>query len=268
MISELFKSKGVRWISAGWTAFILENLVLSHNREDIISNFGADRYHLVYNTLSTAACGSIAWGYFKHGRKTGPVLAGRPKTVLLVGFALQTLGLIGVSQLIPKLQVPVYLTNEEAPPKASQVQNDPTPSPKSPGLFSVKVRCPMDFRSNDMPADAVYGMDRVSRHAAFWSLGAFSLGHAVSTIFVPEIVMFSFPIVFAYIGGTHQDYRHRRGSGGLLTPERDAVTSNVPFWALINGNQSWEELAKEMKWTNAGLAASISFLMFLRRLKR
>ena len=35
-----FKAKGVRWIAAGWTAFIAENVVLSHNREWLIERLG------------------------------------------------------------------------------------------------------------------------------------------------------------------------------------------------------------------------------------
>jgi hypothetical protein len=30
----------------------------------------------------------------------------------------------------------------------------------------------------------------------------------MTTVFIPEIVMFSFPLVFALIGSEHQDYRY------------------------------------------------------------
>jgi uncharacterized membrane protein len=79
--------------------------------------------------------------------------------------------------------------------------------------------------------------------------------------------MFSFPIVFSYIGSSHQDYRYRRNNGGRLTPEREAVTSNIPFLALLQGKQSWAALADEVKWTNAGIAGLAAVAMGLRRLK-
>jgi uncharacterized membrane protein len=85
---------------------------------------------------------------------------------------------------------------------------------------------------------------------------------------VPEIVFHSFPVIFALIGGAHQDYRYRRGWGGSLSPEKDAVTSNVPFLALVTGKQSWSALRDEVKWTNAGLAALAAVPLTLRQIKR
>jgi hypothetical protein len=85
MSSKVFSSKAVRWITFGWSAFIVENVVLSHNREWIIETYGDNNYHNIYNTLSTAACSSIAWGYFKHGRKQGPFLTPRSKPLILFG---------------------------------------------------------------------------------------------------------------------------------------------------------------------------------------
>ena len=50
------------------------------------------------------------------------------------------------------------------------------------------------------------------------ALGVLGLGTAATTIFLPEVVFGSFAGLFAGIGSSHQDYRHRRGSGGKLTP--------------------------------------------------
>ncbi len=84
MTSQIFSSKAVRWISFGWTAFIAENVILSQNREWIIEKYGKDNYHVTYSALSTAACGSIAYGFFKH-RKQGPTLSPRSKPLIIVG---------------------------------------------------------------------------------------------------------------------------------------------------------------------------------------
>ena len=69
----------------------------------------------------------------------------------------------------------------------------------------------------------------------------------------------------AAIGTTHQDYRFRRNSGGELSPEVDAVTSNVPFLALFTGQQSWKALGEEMKWLNAAVALLGTGLLAISR---
>jgi hypothetical protein len=205
---QCIQSKGIRWISFGWMGFITENVVLSENRTAIIEAFGDDNYHRLYNTLSTAATGSIAFGFFRHGRKMGPILTQRGTVSKLIGYSLQSAGLIGLSQLLPKFQIPVVSSQVE---EISEGNSDVTPSSSS----AFSLRCPMDFRAKDIPADGIYGMDRISRHATFWSFGFLSLGAAATTVFVPEIVMFTWPVVFAYIGGSHQDHRYRQGKGGV-----------------------------------------------------
>lgn len=67
-VQSALRDKGVRWIGGGWLAFLSENLILSHNRDVIISQIGDDNYHRMYNTLSSMACASILYGYIRHGR--------------------------------------------------------------------------------------------------------------------------------------------------------------------------------------------------------
>ena len=267
LLGAVRSSKGIKWISLGWTAFIAENVVLSQNREDIIRTIGDNNYHLSYGFLSTVACGSIAWGYFKHGRGTGPRLAPRTPAMIAAGFVLQAIGLVGFSQIGPALQIPVIAEIESSPHASKGSQNQhPADGPSS--SVSFKVRCPMDFRPKDIPADGIHGLERVSRHATFWSLGLFCLGRAATTVFLPEVVFNTWPIIFAFIGGEHQDYRFRRGSGGWLTPEKDDITSNIPFLALISGKQSWTALKDEIKWTNAGLAVLAALPLTMRQIRR
>lgn len=84
-------------------------------------------------------------------------------------------------------------------------------------------------------------------------------------MYLPHAVMFSFPILFTYIGTSHQDYRHRRNNGGRLSPATEAVTSNLPFQALLEGRQSWRALGEEVKWTNACVAGLAAVGLALRR---
>jgi hypothetical protein len=262
-MARLFSSTGVKWIAGGWTAFILENVVLSHNREWIISEYGKDKYHMTYNTLSTAACSSIIYGYLKHGRGKGPRMGSHGIPGVVASFILQGVGFAIISQQAPKLQNPFQMGEMRA---VSSGQPAPAEVPKS--SSKLFVRCPMDFRPADVPEDGIYGTARISRHATFWAFGSICYGEAITALFLPEVVMFSFPLIFAAIGTAHQDYRYRRASGGILTPEMEAITSNVPFLAFVAGAQSWEQLFKEIKWTNAGIGLTVAAAFALRNIRR
>ncbi|RYY84978.1 hypothetical protein EON63_08185, partial [archaeon] len=245
----------MRWITLGWVGFITENLVVSHNRDYLIHNFGDDEYHIVYNVLSTAACSSIAYGFFRYGKFGGSTLPSRGPLAHTVAFAIQALGLAGLSQLAPALQVPVAF-------RSDAVQPNPVPSMSSNSLntsqsaqqpeHKMYVRCPIDFRPKQSE-DGIYGIERITRHPALWFGALTLLGPALVTPYMAHVSMCTFPTLFALIGGEHQDYRYRRGSGGMLPPEVDSVTSNVPFAAFIRGKQSLQKLLDEVKWTNAAL---------------
>ena len=98
-------------------------------------------------------------------------------------------------------------------------------------------------------------------------IGVLSFFFLYYAAYLPHAVMFSFPIVFSYIGSTHQDYRFRRNNGGSLTPERESMTSNVPFVALLQGTQDWSRLSEELKWTNAAIATLGAVAMGIKRIK-
>ena len=103
-------SVGVRWVLAGWIGFTAENLALSEHRGELIAAFGGGevgdrRYHQLYNALSSAACGSLLYGYLRY-RNRGPRWAGfaaPPRHLKAAAVALQGLGLVGFSQLLPKV---------------------------------------------------------------------------------------------------------------------------------------------------------------------
>jgi uncharacterized membrane protein len=260
LLQLAIQNQGVRWISAGWIGFIAENLILSENRQYIIENLGDDNYHYLYSTLSTLACGSIAYGYLRHGRRKGPTLQAPPGLGRkIIAFIVQTLGLVGFSQAIPLVRMPYTYVENSTPPNLP-LEVSPT---------KVKAwRCPMDFRSNDLSENEVFGVERITRHAVFWSFGLFTLSSALSTIYLPEIVMFSFPSVFALIGGAHQDHRFLNGSGGKLTLEKYEKTSHLPFGAVLTGKQSLSDVGKELKTTNLSIAIGASLLLGLKRFLR
>jgi hypothetical protein len=264
----VWKSKGIKWITFGWLSFIAENVILSENRTEIIERFGSENYHHVYNTLSTLACGSIAWGYLKHGRKTGPTFRAKGSIpAIVVGTAIQTLGFVGLFQLLPKLQVPWTVEYINDAGAAAGVTSAATTRP------SVKfaARCPMDFRSmkgtSDDP-DAVVGLERITRYPFLWIFSFATLGNALSTIYWTEGVMFAFPTIFAYIGSSHQDSRFKRGIGGYLSPQREEKTSLLPFIALLQGKQSWSEVQRETKELNTFCGIAIGTLLGARRIMK
>lgn len=157
--------------------------------------------------------------------------------------------------MFPGLQIPLqYLPSKKSQPAAETI---PVNDVETPPNYSFQARCPIDFRSSKN-GDEVHGIERVTRHPFLWSLGFAGFGHACRSVFVTEMIMGTFPLMFAYIGGAHQDYRHRRGSGGQLTPQRDSETSLLPFAALATGAQSWTKLVDEMKPVNAALAVALA----------
>ena len=280
-------NSGAKWVAGGWSLFLVENIVLSENREWLHEQYGADNYHLCYNTLSTSACLSILYGFLKF-KGTGSVWTSSfvkgaaPLHIRGASIALQSFGLLCFSQLVPALQIPVALeTGGENPAQVVQSQQlsetavddknlvgpsrRPSPTSSSSGLTSgltFKARCPMDFRSKpDLPPDAVYGVERITRHHNLWALASMGVGTALVTPFLVESLFFGGPLLLATFGTAHQDTRFRRGMGGTLTPEKESVTSNIPFAALLLGRQDWTKLLDEMKWLNGGVATLLVFAL-------
>jgi len=234
---------------------------LSENRtfiiEEIFQN-DEQKYHAAYGTLSTLACAMIAAGY-KKVRHSGPIVA--PSRVrLLAAFALQAAGLIGASQMAPKLQIPVGYGPAE-PSSGPLASADPSTSSSK-----LQVKCPFDFTPT--PDSPVYGLNRVSRHPGLWSFAFLGLGSAAATASVPQALCLAGPVLVAVAGGAHQDSRFRRGLGGSLPPDVDAKTSNVPFLAMVTGAQgegAFSGLAKELKPLNAAAAVAVAAGFALRR---
>lgn len=264
LVQQIAKHPGARWAFFGWSAFLAENVVLSHNREYVISEIGNDKYHYLYNTLSTAACASIAYGLF---RFRSPGVASRlwntnRARVQVGAFALQGLGLVGFSQAAPRLQIPWAYNDEfssDVPTNATRKTSvASSAATASSSTTKFHARCPFDFQE-----DKGNGLKQITRHPMLWSLGLFGIGSALVNPFPTQVVAFSMPIIFAWVGGAHKDYRYRRNWGGYLSPDVDAKTSNVPFLAILQGRNTFPEL----KWINAGLAVTVAIALATRRVR-
>jgi uncharacterized membrane protein len=253
----------LRWAVGGWSFFIAENLILSENRGRIIEALGDDEretnYHRLYGSLSTAATASILYAYVVKARGALPLQwAGAPPVWrLVIGFGLQALGLAGMSQSLPRIQMPV---------RVAATSQDPVAPAERP---SFEIGCPFDFKPSEAAGPGPHGLSRVSRHPTFWSLACVCLGAAAMVPSLPQAAWLAMPTAVALIGGAHSDSRKRRGMGGTLAPELDAVTSNAPFVAMLSGVQggvlaAFSALASELKTGNALAGAGVAALWALR----
>lgn len=270
----------LKWAVGGWTFFLLENVLLSENRTYLLSRLGDAGYHAVYGACSTLAMGSVAYGY-KRVRGAAPFLrdascAAFPTAAgKMAGFVCLGLGLGMMSQMPPKLQIPVRYYGGEGNDRSDDVAEIPKSSTKcnEPAVrpSGWKVRCPFDFTDKKSESgSSVHGLERISRHPGLWSLAFLGLGNALLVPSIPQRVWLSMPLLVAWIGGAHTDSRFRRGMGGELTREYDEMTSNVPFWAMVTGRQGnvlevWKEAAEEIKPLNAALAVGAAGMFVWRR---
>ena len=264
-ISTIIKSKPFKYAFGSWSLFIIENVVLSENRAYIIKLLNdtpeEKRYRFLYSVFSTAATGLIILSYIKC-RNTAPFqIVGYPSKLRVIGaFMLQSLGLIGLSQLLPKMQNPYVKIDLNTP------SLDPANPPK-------KMRCPFDFTKHE----GVRGAERISRHYGLWSLAFIGLGSALITKSIPQSVWFSMPTLMAIVGGWHHDYRFKRGIGGTMNEELYKKTSALPFVGLVFGTQEGgrikaiRDMCSEMKGINllGGLGVATIFALSRgRRLNR
>lgn len=254
LVSTIALNSTSRLSAAGWVFFIGENAILSENRTWLIEEFGDDKYHLAYGLCSTLATASIGYSYFRirNLSSMSPSLVlwkSTPSTpALAIGWAFLSVGLVMASQAAPRMQIPVAFENN-----------------------AVQVKCPFDFSDKKFANSTdPRGAERISRHPGLWSLGFIGLGQAVMAPTVPLQVWWMGPAAVALIGGGHTDSRFRRGMGGMLPPEYDCQTSNIPFWAALSGKQgshAWSTLAAELKPLNAGVAILASSLWVLRKVR-
>ncbi len=284
-ISSKILSPALKWSVGSWSLFIAENFILSENRTTIISQVGDDNYHYIYGLCSTLAVSSIAYGYqYKVKVSSGPMLwkAGAPVPLpgKVAAFVCMSLGLGLISQSAPKLQIPLeYMggsgnDSELKDQKQQQYQQKVTTESASQGDKKWKVRCPFDFtdaKSKSLEGgENVHGLDRITRHPGLWSFGLLGLGSSFLTPNLPMRAWLSMPIMVALIGGGHTDSRHRRGMGGQLNPEVDAITSNVPFAAILTGQQGdfltvMGKVSEEVKGLNALLAMGVAASFVAKR---
>ena len=146
----LWGHKGVRYITLGWTGFITENLVMSHNREYIIDYLNEYNYHLIYNTLSTAAMISVVYGYIRYRNYNSITMNNifnswniNSRSFKITSLSMQSLGLIGISQIFPKIQNPFVFNMDISSDNTNNTSIESDIKPKSKYKYIYLLNVPL-----------------------------------------------------------------------------------------------------------------------------
>lgn len=292
-LASSWNNADLKYALGGWTFFILENVVLSENRAAIISalNGATDdsttndqgyldesKYRLLYGTCSTIATVSILYGY-RHLRIAASKLksslpfisfgsGGRAAAVSMI-----SLGLILMSQTLPKLQIPVELVLPSLKKGESTKGSDDAKS------WTMKIRCPFDFSKSNHQGGSlngcdVTGIERITRHPGLWSFGLVCAGNAFLQPTSGLALWMTGPLYVAMFGGYHQDSRASRNIGeSFPSAVYEQQTSNIPFMAMLLGKQKEQNamssfyvfVTEELKPINALVAVMVASLYVANR---
>jgi len=258
-------TKYSKLVLVGMTGFMAENLLLSHYREPLVDKLGEDNFKNVYSVLSTLALSTCGIAILR-GRG-GPYI-NVSKFNKSIGSLFQLLGIAGLSQVFPKLQIPFQKqSNEELKLIPSDKDSNKTMIDVKDNNKNVKsssggyvARCPIDFKYEKTKKE-VHGIERITRNPQLWSLGLYSFGVSLFTKSFPLRTLGYSMTIWCIIGSIHRDYRQKKGLSGSITPNKLATSSNIPFQALLENRQSWVMLNEEFKWVNANLAALFYLLI-------
>jgi uncharacterized membrane protein len=131
-----------------------------------------------------------------------------------------------------------------------------TPSPTRVGMESTLTRGPGIAR----------GVVRITRHPFLWGVALWALVHLIVNGDLASLVLFGSLLVLALAGTAVIDARRRRGFGeGWM--QFAAVTSNVPFAAILAGRNRLGPAVAEIGWWRplAAIAAyALAFYLHAR----
>lgn len=105
-------------------------------------------------------------------------------------------------------------------------------------VASVTTKNPALAMSGPADPDLARGMLRITRHPMLWGTGLWSLAHLVANPDVASTWLFGGMAVLSFGGMVAQEAKKRRDGGEAWTSYA-AVTSVVPFAAILAGRQRW-----------------------------
>jgi len=109
-------------------------------------------------------------------------------------------------------------------------------------------------------ADPARGMIRVTRHPIMWSFLLWALAHVLARGDLKSLIFFGSFAVLAGVGSLLMD-RRKKHALGEDWQRFAAVTSNIPFAAILQGRNRFD--AAEIGWRNPaiGLALCVFFIL-------
>ena len=110
-----------------------------------------------------------------------------------------------------------------------------------------------------VPADAIYGVVRITRHPFLWSVVIWSAFHLAANGDEASVVLFGTFFVLALFGTTLIDAKRRRKMGAAWEAFASR-TSNIPFAAVVAGRNTLN-LSEDFGWRF--LVAMLLFLAIL-----
>jgi uncharacterized membrane protein len=107
--------------------------------------------------------------------------------------------------------------------------------------------------------DAVRGVHRITRHPFLWGVALWAAVHLVFNPGAAHELFFGTFLVVALVGTASIDAKRARRFGDRWV-RYAAVTSNVPFFAILQGRNRWP--GAEIGWIKVAVAAA-AFALFL-----
>lgn len=104
------------------------------------------------------------------------------------------------------------------------------------------------------------GVTRITRHALFMALALWGLAHLLMNGWAIDVVFFGGFVIFAIVGGSHQDARKQATDDGSLS-EFYAETSLLPFRAILSGRTRL--VVAEISWVGVGVGIAAGVGIFL-----
>jgi NnrU protein len=302
-VASGWNNSDLKYALGGWTFFILENVILSENRAAIIAALNdrtddpatlssndhgspdESNYRLLYGTCSTVATISILYGYRQlrmaaFQLKSSITFSTFGGSSRAAAVSMISLGLVLMSQTLPKLQIPVEFVlpvqKKEEQLSVATVPGRLTESAQGSNEskpWNMKIRCPFDF-SGGMSGHDVVGVERITRHPGLWSFGLVCGGNAFLQPSPGLALWMTGPFLVALFGGYHQDSRASRKMGDSFpSAAYEQQTSNVPFVAMLLGKQKEQSalssfyvfVTQELKPINAFVAVLVAVLFVANR---
>jgi len=178
-----------------WMGFAGSHLLLSSRqvRAGLVERLGEQTFRAFYSLLALAFFVPLVWTYFNN-KHAGPWLWTLPRSPVLT--ALVTAGMaIAFILLVAGLA-------------------RPSPASIAPGAATPS------------------GAQRITRHPVFMAFALFGLVHALPNGSTADVVFFGGFLVFALVGGWHQDQRLLAGGN----PDVQAFVTSTPFLPFTGRN--------------------------------